>query len=290
MKGNWFHESLHDGYRQSFEIGTTLYHDKTDFQEMIIFDTPRLGRVLVLDGVVQTTQADEFYYHEMMTHLPILAHGACRRVAIVGGGDGGALREVLKHPGIERAVMIEIDPRVVELSKTYLPTLSQGAFDDPRAELVFADGTTYIAEQSEAFDVIMVDSTDPIGPSIALFENSFYRDCHKALKPGGILIRQAGVPFFQRDEYRVAMARIGSVFKDPALALVAVPTYCGGAMALAWGSDRPELRRHPAETLAARFAQSGIRTRYYTPEIHAAAFSLPAFMVDALASPLSDTA
>lgn len=164
----WVSETLHAGYQQRFEVSKVLYSEKTEFQDMVIFENPKFGRVLVLDGVIQTTEKDEFIYHEMMVHTPMLANGAAKRVLIIGGGDGGCLREALRHPGVGKVTMVEIDPTVVELSRKYLPGHSDGAFDDPRTDLVIADGLKYVAESDEKFDVIIVDSTDPIGPGEVL--------------------------------------------------------------------------------------------------------------------------
>ena len=172
----WVSETLHDGYQQRFEVSKVLFSEKTEFQDMVIFENPKFGRVLVLDGVIQTTEKDEFIYHEMMVHTPLLANGAAKRVLIIGGGDGGCLREALRHPGVEKVTMVEIDPTVVDLSREYLPMHSDGAFDDPRTDLVIADGLKYVAESAEKFDVIIVDSTDPIGPGEVLFTDAFYRD------------------------------------------------------------------------------------------------------------------
>ena len=278
----WLTETLYPGYGQSFEISNTLYREKTAHQDLAIYETPALGRVLVLDDVVQTTEVDEFYYHEMMAHLPILAHGDARRVLIIGGGDGGALREVLKHSNVEQATMVEIDASVVDLCREHLPGISAGAFDDPRTRLIIADGTKFVAECGENFDIVIIDSTDPIGPSVALFEQSFYRDCHDILGSHGILIRQAGVPFFQADVYTTAYARLTAIFRDCALALVPVPTYSGGHMALAWASDDPDHRNILTDTIDKRFAAAKIETRYYNPDMHRSAFALPAFMNAAL--------
>ena len=282
MTGTWFTETLHPGYGQSFEIANTLFHQKTAHQDLAIYETPALGRVLVLDGIVQTTEVDEFYYHEMMAHLPILAHGDAHRVLIIGGGDGGALREVLKHSNVEQATIVEIDASVVELCREHLPGISAGAFDDPRTQLVIADGTKFVAQTIEDFDVVIIDSTDPTGPSVALFEKPFYRHCRNILGARGILIRQAGVPFFQGDVYVTAYQRLSATFRDCALALVPVPTYCGGHMALAWGSDDAEHRKGLTDVIDGRFRAANIETRYYNPDMHRSAFALPAFMKAAL--------
>jgi spermidine synthase len=284
VNDNWFVETLHGPYGQGFEIAGTLFHSKTEFQELTIFETEKLGRVLVLDGAVQTTERDEFYYHEMIIHPALLAHGEVKRVLIIGGGDGGALREALKHPGIEQVTQVEIDPSVTELCREHMPRLSDGAFDDPRARLIFTDGVKFVADTDEQFDVMVVDSTDPVGPAIQLFEDPFYRNCRRVLGPRGILVRQAGVPFLQHDEFVTTHKKLGAAFKDAAFLRVAVPTYCAGDMALAWASDDVENRTRPVDELERRYRASGIKTKYYNPWIHRAAFALPNFMLDALAA------
>jgi spermidine synthase len=284
LSGEWFTETLHSGYGQSFEILETLVREKTAYQELTIFRTRALGRVLVLDGAVQTTEADEFYYHEMVAHLPLFSQQRPRRVLIIGGGDGGTLREVLKHPSVEHVTMVEIDERVVDLSRRYLPSLSDGAFDDPRGRLIIGDGTEFVARSADTYDVVIVDSTDPVGPSIPLFEEPFYRNCARLLDGTGVLIRQAGVPFFQKEEYRDTHSMLQNVFGQCAIALAAVPTYCGGHMALALGSENGAQLAYDQEGLNARYAQAGIETRYYTPEIHGAALTLPGFMKSTLGS------
>ena len=184
----------------------------------------------------------------MLVHVPILAHGDARRVAIVGGGDGGALEEVLKHD-VERVVMIELDPGVVELSRRFLPSICGDAFDDPRAEVIFQDGTAYMKSADEVFDVIIVDSTDPVGPSVALFEHPFYADCRARLGENGILVTQSGVTFMQEEEARDTYARMKPLFADAWLYLTQVPTYGAGFMTLGWGSRSTAPRATPLEEI-----------------------------------------
>ena len=175
-------------------VEKVLYYDQSEHQELILFESRRWGRVLALDGVVQTTTADEFAYHEMLAHPAIIAHGRVRSVLIVGGGDGGTLREGVKHAGVERIVKAELDPAVVTFCREHLPSLSNGAFDDPRLEITYGDAAAYMARARERFDIVLVDSTDPIGPGAALFTESFYLDCRRCLNEGGILVTQAGNP------------------------------------------------------------------------------------------------
>ena len=273
----WFVEALYNDYQQRLRVTAVLHREITDFQDLVIFENPRFGRVLALDGIVQTTEGDEFAYHEMLAHVPILAHGRAKRVAIIGGGDGGALEEVLKHD-VARAVMVELDPGVVALSRRFLPSICGKAFEDPRAEIIYADGTAFMKSTDEIFDVIIVDSTDPIGPSVALFEAPFYADCAARLSERGILVTQSGVTFMQEHEARDTHARMSGLFADAWLYLTQVPTYGAGFMTLGWGSRSPEPRRTPVEEIERRFAASGIATRYYNPDIHVASFGLPGYV------------
>lgn len=277
----WFEETLYDNWRQTFKIERTLFHEKTDHQDLIIFETRDVGRVLALDGVIQVTEFDEYVYHEMMAHVPLLAHGAARQVCIVGGGDGGVLREVLKHPGVETAVMVEIDRGVIDMCRQYMPGISAGAFDDPRAEIVIADGIRYMAEAERKFDVIIIDSTDPIGPGEVLFTESFYRDCAARLTPHGVVINQNGVPAMQGDEIVMTLKRRRPHFADAGFIVAAVPTYVGGFMALGWASHDPATRAVPLDEIRRRHQAAGsFATRYYNPEIHLASFAVPQFVRD----------
>ena len=277
-----FTETLYDAFGQSFRIDKVYFENKTEHQHLMIFHNASLGRVMILDGVVQTTEKDEFVYHEMMAHVPLLAHGHAKQVLIVSGSDGGMLREVLKHQSVEQVTMVEIDGAVIDMAKTYLPNHSQGAFDDPRANIVIADGMDFVRDTEQTFDVIISDSTDPIGPGEILFTNDFYAQCKRILNPGGVVVTQNGVPFFQLDEVRTTSKRMSQHFSDATFYSAAVPTYYGGIMTFAWGSNEPALRNVAIETLQQRYKDAAIKTRYYTPEIHKASFALPKYIVDAL--------
>lgn len=280
---SWFEEAIHvpQGYAQRFEVSRELVRERTDFQDLVIFDNPLFGRVLALDGVIQTTERDEHAYHEMLAHVPMFAHGRARRVLIVGGGDGGVLREVLRHP-VDKVTMVEIDRLVVERCREFLPGLNAGAFDDPRAEVLIDDGIRYAADSREAFDVIIVDSTDPIGPGEVLFTEAFYIDCKRLLGSTGVLVTQCGVPVVQGREVTDTAARLRPHFADVGFFLTAVPTYVGGFMTLGWATDDPGLRGVHESDLAERYAANGLQTRYYSPAVHRAAFALPPF-IEALA-------
>ncbi|MFP4328401.1 MAG: polyamine aminopropyltransferase [Paracoccaceae bacterium] len=273
----WMRETLHPAYAQALRVDKVLYDSQTEHQRLKLFENASFGRVLTLDNVVQTTERDNFVYHEMLTHVPILAHGDARRVLIVGGGDGGMAREALRHDSVEHVTMVEIDAGVVEFSKQYLPMLSDGAFDDPRLNLVIADGAAYMREGAGSFDVIIVDSTDPVGPGEVLFTDSFYGHAKRRLTDGGILVTQNGVPFMQGDELTSTMRAFTALFADATCYLATVPTYAGGPMAFGWGTDGGA-RETPLEVLRGRFEAAGIAPGYYTPEVHQAAFALPGYV------------
>lgn len=283
----WFDETLHDGIRQSLTVDRLLHREHTGLQDLTIFENRLFGRVLALDGAIQTAEADEYVYHEMLVHPALLARKAALfngpggsgpkdglDILIVGGGDGGCLREVLRHPEA-RATQVEIDPRVVELAKIHLPALSAGAFDDPRAALVIADGARFVAETDRRFDVAIVDSTDPVGPGAALFTEDFYRNCKRCLKNGGVLVTQSGVPALQGDELAASHAAFRALFADPAFYVAPVPTYNGGFMAFGWATDDAGLRRWSSATIQDRIDAAGLETRYFNAEIFSAAFVLP---------------
>lgn len=280
----WYTETLFDNWRQVIKMEKTLYQKRTPFQDLIIFENALLGRVLALDGVIQTTEADEYVYHEMLAHVPILAHGNVKNVLIIGGGDGGMLREVTRHKGIEKVVLVEIDASVIELSKIYLPSLSKGAFEDPRVKVVIQDGAEFVQKSEQKFDVIIIDSTDPIGPGKALFTAQFFSDCKKALEKNGILVNQNGVPFVQGEELLETYHNRQGSFQEVSYYVAPVPTYVGGFMAFGWATDSTAHRQVSAKELQKRLKGVKGEMRYYTPDIHKASFALPRFIEKKLVS------
>ena len=272
-----FTETLYPYWGQTFSIEKEVFHEKTEFQDLLIFENERFGRVMTLDGVVQLTQADEAIYHEMMTHVPILTHGSVSSVLVIGGGDGGAIREILKHASIKRVVLVEIDPSVIELSKKYFPFVSKEAFEDPRLEIIIQDAAEYVKGADASFDVIICDSTDPIGPGKVLFTKEFYAGCKSLLKEGGIFVNQNGVPFLQKEELAMTLENRSPYFNEVSFYAAAVPSYAGGLMAFGWASDKDY--QVLDAVLEERFEQSGIETYYYTPQIHKASFALPQYFL-----------
>ena len=281
----WFEETLYPGWGQRFQVLNVVARERSAYQDILVVQTASHGRMLVLDGNVQITEADEFVYQEMIAHVPLLAHGAARRVLIIGAGDGGVLRRVLQHNTVESAVMVEIDGAVIRLAREFLPGIGGSAWDDKRATVIVGDGIQHVTEAAEgAYDVIIVDSTDPVGVGETLFTEAFYRDCARALGPGGLVVNQSGVPFMQADELRETSLRRAKAFKHVTAYAVAVPTYVGGLMALGFAANEPGLDRIAVETVRARAAAAGVlgTTRFWTPEVHAAAFQLPPFIAECL--------
>ena len=254
---------------------------QSDFQDIMIFESETHGRVMLLDGVVQITEGDEFVYQEMLTHVPLLAHGAANRVLIIGAGDGGVLKRVLQHRTVARAVMVEIDGEVIRLSKQFLPGIGGDAWTDPRAEVIVGDGIDYVQKAADAaFDAIIVDSTDPIGVGEVLFTDDFYANAARILAPGGLIVNQCGVPFMQADELADTSLRRAKFFPHVGAYVAAVPTYVGGFMTLGFAAKASGLDAVPVDTIRARAEAAGIlgTTQYWTPELHWSAFQLPPYI------------
>lgn len=281
----WFNETLYQGFRQSHEVRKVLFEGRSKYQKVGVFESGRFGRILALDGVVQCTEGDEFVYHEMLTHLPILAHGKVESVLIIGGGDGGILEEVLKHKSVKRATMVEIDGEVIEVAKKYLPKICGKAFSDKRTNLIVGDGAAYVAETKNRYDLVIVDRPDPVGPATVLFSEGFYRNCRRVMKPGAILVAQNGVPHMQGPELTEAIKLFQKIWAESGSYLAVVPTYVCGFMSMTWASDRDITDVDPRQIFA-RFDRAKLPAlRYYNPEIHFAAFALPNFVAGLIPAP-----
>lgn len=278
---SWLNETLYPDWGQRFRVKRELARVQSDFQDIAVFESEFHGRVLVLDGAIQITEGDEFVYQEMLTHVPLLAHGNAKRVLIIGAGDGGVLRRVLEHSTVEKAVMCEIDGEVVRLSKEFLPGIAGDAWTNPRGEVIIGDGIDYVRRAADAsFDVIIVDSTDPIGVGEVLFTDEFYQNSARILTEGGLIVNQCGVPFMQADELRETSLRRRQFFPHVGAYVAAVPTYVGGFMTLGWAAKQPGIASVDVATLRARAETAGIlgSTQYWTPEVHHAAFQLPPYI------------
>jgi spermidine synthase len=282
----WIAETLFAdlGFRMTFKVDKVLYELQTEHQHLVLFEQPFFGKMLMLDGATQVTSRDEFIYHEMMTHVPLFAHGNAREVLVVGGGDCGIAEEVLKHKEVKRLTQVEIDASVVEFSREHFPEFTKPVLGNKRFDLVIDDGMRFVAETERRFDVIIVDSTDPQGPGKILFSEKFYAGCRRCLRPGGILATQNGVPFYQPSELTSTVGKFRRLFAVGTCYVAAIPTYVGGHMAMGFATDNARLLQVPVKTLTERYRKAGrFKTRYWTPEVHAAAFALPRFIAEAVA-------
>ena len=281
-----FQEALYEGYGQRFTIDRMLHEDRSEQRHLTIFENARMGRVLAVDGMVQSAEADEFIAHEMLAHVPILAHGLARRVLILGGSDGGVLREVARHRDVESITLVEGDTAMLEACQRFLPEHSRGAFSDARLTLANDDERHYLDSCGETFDVIIDARTG--AEAAKTIRSDFYQACRECLNEGGILVARIGTPFMQLGQIQAAARQMNELFADAHFYQAAVPTCCGGAMAFAWGACDSASRRVSLETLAQRFAGSGIVTRYFNPHVHQAAFALPQYLLQAIGKASND--
>jgi len=269
----WYTEKHTDTRGLSFEISQILQEESSPFQQMTIVETPDFGRMMLLDGVIMVTEKDEFVYHEMLTHVALYTHPHPQRVLIIGGGDGGILREVLRHPGVQKATLVEIDEMVIRGAKQFFPALAQ-AFDSPRAEVLVEDGIKYLQETKERFDVILVDSTDPVGPAVGLFAQNFYQSCYTALSDNGILVAQSESPYIPnlRPVIQKVQRDLRTLFPQVYLYLAAIQTYQAGL----WSFSLASKEYHPILNFQEqRYQQDNLSFNYYNAAIHKACFALP---------------
>lgn len=271
----WFHERgpLWQGQAFSLQIKEVLYHQKSLFQDVLVFDSIHHGKVLVLDGVIQCTERDEFSYQEMMAHIPLYSHPNPKKVLVIGGGDGGVLREIARHPGVEEIVICELDKDVIDVSKKYLPFMAKG-FDDPRVKVNIMDGAKFMEENQSSFDVIITDSSDPVGPACVLFETPFYKAMHGSLRDGGIICTQGECVWLHVDLIQPLVKAITPLFTTVEYAYCTIPSYPSGQIgfiiASKGGTGCKVPTRSPEESVQKEL-------RYYSPDIHKASFVLPAF-------------
>ncbi|MBP1743661.1 MAG: spermidine synthase [Firmicutes bacterium] len=267
----WIKEAQIEDAAMIYKVKETLVTKQTEYQDLAIVESNRFGRMLLLDGIVQTTVADEYVYHEMITHIPLFTHPNPEKVLVVGGGDGGAIREVLKHPSVKKAVLCEIDKCVVEECMKYLPEISC-ELENPRCEVFIGDGIKYVHEHKDEFDVIIVDSTDPFGAAEGLFGGSFYKEISECLTKDGIFVAQTETPFYLPEVVKKVFSDAREVFPVTKLFMAAIPTYPGGYWSFTIGSKMydPEEADLPDEL--------GFDTRYYTKKLHKACFALPKYV------------
>jgi spermidine synthase len=275
---DWFAEPPYGGIEQRYRVKARLHAQQTPWQSLEILDLEGPGKSLILSGTLQTSVAEEFTYHELLVHIPMFAHANPHRVLVIGGGDGGALRHVLLHSNVDRALEVEIDQAVVEASLKYLPEISRGAYSDQRAELKIADGAQFLAETSERFDVILIDSTDPVGPAAALISDGFLQHARGALAPGGLIAMQSGSPISQPREWHATVRAFKRRFTIVKPYLGYVPIYPG--MLWSWVVGSNEVDPASIDEVSTRVRLDPMRSelRIYNTGVHRAAFALPTFV------------
>ena len=284
-KKQWFFEETVVPFDESritigIEIKKKLYSGKSIYQKIEFFDTYAFGRILVLDGILQTSEKDEFIYHEMLCQVPMFSYENPKKVLIIGGGDGGALEEVLKHK-IEKAWMVEIDEKVIETSKKYLASISKGAFKDKRAELIIGDGKKFIRKYKDFFDVIILDLSDPGGPAKELISLNFYKNIKRALRKNGIVSIQSGSFTCQPKLVKIIYKRMKKIFSSVIIRKAVVPAYQAGEYAFITAS-RMNLERLSLKNIEKKFKKLNLNLRYYSPEIHFASAVLPKYLKETL--------
>ncbi len=276
----WFTEKHTENVKLSIQVDRQLYSSQSEFQRIDIFSSKEFGRFLTLDGYMMLTQKDEFIYHEMMVHVPMAVHPKVRKALVIGGGDGGTARELIRYPAIEQIDVVEIDEEVVSACRQYLPQTACG-FDDERIHLFYEDGLKYVRRYEDTYDLILVDSTDPFGPGEGLFTKEFYGNCYKALKAEGIMVNQHESPFYPNDAAAMQRAhkRIVESFPISRVYQAHIPTYPSGHWLFGFASKR----YHPlTDQDAARWKALGLRTRYYNEQLHRGAFALPNYVEEML--------
>lgn len=273
MSGLWFTEKQTEHFGITMKVNRTLHTEHTDFQKLDMIETAEWGKMLLLDNMVMTSEKDEFVYHEMVAHVPLFTHPHPQKVLVVGGGDGGVVREILKHPSVETITLVDIDSKVIEYAKQYLPSIA-GELDNERVEVKVGDGFMHIAQSKNAYDVIMVDSTEPVGPAVNLFTKGFYAGISEALKDDGIFVAQTDNPWFKAELIREVQRDVKEIFPITNLYHANVPTYPSGMWTFTIGSKKYD----PLQVSDDRFHE--IETIYYTKELHKASFVLPKFVKD----------
>ena len=272
----WFSEFHAPDVKHSIRVNRHLYSGRSGYQQIDIFDTPEFGRVLALDGNVMLTERDEFIYDEMITHVPMAVHSGIRDVLVIGAGDGGVVKELTRYDRVRRIDLVEMDPQVIEACRAFLPE-NASKLDDERVHISFENGLRFIRRCHAAYDLVIVDSTDPFGPSEGLFTKEFYGSCYHALRPDGIMVNQQGSPFYRHDAEAMQRShkRIVETFPISRVYQAHIPTYAAGYWLFGFASKK----YHPIDDLDTKAWQAlGLKTKYYTSKLHVGSFYLPAFL------------
>ena len=279
LENGYYHEITPSGFGIAIKAGKLLYSKQSEFQKVEVFETESaLGRVLTLDDLMMTTEGDEFHYHEMISHVPMMHHPNPKTVLVIGGGDGGTIREVLKHETVEKAVLCEIDGLVIEACKEHLPTIAC-ELDNPKCEILVEDAIEYIKGKENMFDIVLIDSTDPMGPGEGLFTEEFYTNVKRSLKKGGIVAAQSESPFVNKEEIKKMYNLLKKVFPICSTFTSNIPTYPGGYWAWAFCSEEVAPLSYYAEERAEKITKS---CKIYNKDYHNARFALPNYLKELL--------
>lgn len=277
MEKKLYHEITPEGFGIAIEKDEDLFSDKSDFQTVDVFSSRAFGNVLTLDGLMMVTERDEFFYHEMITHIPMLTHNNPENILIVGGGDGGTVRELLKHDTVKHIDMVEIDGMVIDAAKKYFPTVAN-KLDDPRVSVFTLDAIEFIKDKVDCYDIVLIDSTDPIGPGEGLFNTDFYNNVKRSLKKGGIVVPQTEGPFAQSENMKKTYALLRKVFKFVAPYCGPMPTYPGGYWSWGFCSDDVEAPKDYTKIDKVRAEKIEKTCKIYNRELHSAVFAVPNFV------------
>ncbi len=272
-----YHEINRLHYGVAIEKEETLFKDKSEFQEVEIFKSKGLGNVLTLDGLMMTTEKDEFFYHEMISHIPLIAHKNPENILVIGGGDGGTVREVLKHKSVKNVEMCEIDGMVIEASKKFLPTIAC-KLDDPKVKVYVEDAIEFIKNKKNCYDVVLIDSTDPMGPGEGLFTEEFYTNVKNSLREGGIVVPQSESPFANVNEMGKMYKLLRKVFKNVAPYCGPIPTYPGGYWSWAFCSDDVDVPHCHKKVDKERADEISKLCKIYNARMQTAVFDVPNFV------------
>ena len=277
MNKELYHEITPEGFGIAIEKDKHLFHDKSPYQEVDVFSSRAFGNVLTLDGLMMVTERDEFFYHEMIVHIPMLTHPNPQNILVIGGGDGGTVRELLKHESVKHIDMVEIDGMVIDVSKKYFPTVACG-LDDPKVSVLVQDAIDFIKDKENIYDVVLIDSTDPIGPGVGLFNENFYNNVKRSLKKGGIVVPQTEGPFGQSENMQNTYKLLRKVFKHVAPYAGPMPTYPGGYWSWGFCSDDIEAPFDSNKIDEKRASKIASTCKIYNRELHSAAFRVPNFV------------
>ncbi len=276
----WYSENYAEGCRFDIKVKKQIYSEQTPFQKIDFFESYEFGRFFTLDGYMMVNEKDEFIYHDMITHVPMAVGPNIRKVLVIGGGDGGTVRELTRYKSIELIDHVEIDERVVRLCQEYLP-ITASKLDDSRVTMFFEDGVEFVKKHKNYYDLILVDSTDPIGPGEGLFTTEFYKNCYAALNDTGILINQHESPYYSKDakEMKRAHAKLKSIFDVCKVYQYHMPTYASGHWLFGFASKGLDpIMDHKLD----KWKSLGLKTKYYNPEIHLGSFALPTYVQEML--------